>query len=240
MNVLGIIPARRDSKRVPGKNIRLLAGKPLIVYTIEAALKANSINRLIVSTDDREIADIAKQYGAEVPFLRPSELAEDNVPDQPVFVHALQWLKEHNSYEPDAIMHLRPTTPFKKPQTIDNVVQKMINVNADVVRTMTRVEGVHHPYWMYSLSESGRAFPFTNDIKVSKYYQSQLLPEAYRINSVADAIKTRVLFEGNILDNQNMAVVTVSGAEAIDIDTEFDFKMCECMIGLQHSDDHII
>jgi CMP-N-acetylneuraminic acid synthetase len=239
MNVLGIIPARGDSKRVPGKNIRLLAGKPLIVYTIEAALKANSIDRLIVSTDDREIADISKQYGAEVPFLRPSELAEDTVPDQPVFVHTLQWLKEHESYEPDTIMHLRPTTPFKKPQTIDNVAQKMIDTHADVVRTMTRVEGVHHPYWMYRLSDDKHAVPFMDDIKISDFFQRQLLPPVYRINGVVDAIKTNVIYDGNILDNTNMKAVVISEKESIDIDTEFDFKMCEHVIGLKHSDDHI-
>jgi N-acylneuraminate cytidylyltransferase/CMP-N,N'-diacetyllegionaminic acid synthase len=230
MEVLGIIPARGGSKRVPGKNIRPLAGKPLIAYTIEASLSAGSINRLIVSTDDNEIANISKQHGAEVPFLRPSELADDATPDQPVFVHTLQWLKDNDNYEPDAIVHLRPTTPLKSPQTIDNVVQKMIDTNADVVRTMTLVEGVHHPYWMYSISDEGRAVPFVKDIEVSKYYQRQLLPEVYRINGVVDAIKTHVVLEGNVLDSQNMAVVTVSGPEAIDIDTESDFMMCEYLL----------
>ena len=233
MEVLGIIPARGGSKRVPGKNIRLLEGRPLIAYTIEAALKADSLNRVIVSTDDREIAEISKQWGAEVPFLRPSELAGDDVPDQPVFLHVLQRLKENEGYEPDAIVHLRPTTPFKRPETIDKVVKKMLDTGADVVRTMTPVEGVHHPYWMYIVSDSGLAVPFMKDLKVSDYFQSQLLPEVYRINGVVDAIGTRVVLKGSILDCPNMAIVAVSGTETLDIDTEADFRLCEHLLAIK-------
>ncbi len=240
MEVLGIIPARGGSKRVPGKNIRPLAGKPLIAYTIEVALKSNSINRLIVSTDDMEIAEIAKQHGAEVPFLRPSELAGDTTPDQPVFLHALRWLKEHENYEPDAVLNLRPTTPFKTPDLINEVVQTMVDTQAEIVRTMRLVNGVHHPYWMYRLSDDKHAVPFMDDIKISDFYQRQLLPPVYRINGVVDAMKTNVIYDGNILDNTNMRAVVISEKESIDIDTEFDFKMCEYVIGLQHSNDHII
>lgn len=230
MKTLGIIPARGSSKRVPKKNIRLLAGKPLIAYTIEAALQSTHIERLIVSTDDKEIAEISKKYGAEVPFLRPAYLAEDTTPDQPVFQHALEWLKEHDNYEPEIILNLRPTTPFKTPKIINRVIQTMIDTQTDIVRTMTPVEGVHHPYWMYRLSEDGRAVPFVEDIKISKYYQSQLLPPVYRINGVIDAMKILVVQEGNILDDRNMVGVIISDLEAMDIDTEFDFLMCEFIV----------
>ena len=233
MKVLGIIPARGGSRRVPKKNIRLLAGEPLILYTIEAALKSKHINRLIVSTDDPEIAKVAEEYGAEVPFLRPASLAQDDTPDQPVFQHALESLKEHDGYEPDIVVHLRPTTPLKTPQTIDKVIEKMRETKADIVRTMTPVEGVHHPYWMYSLSENGRTTPIMKNIKVSEYYQSQLLPPVNRISCVADAMKASLIHEGVILDSNNMIGVVTSLEESIDIDTDFDFLLAECLLQMK-------
>lgn len=233
MNILGIIPARGGSKRVPKKNIRPLAGKPLIGYTIEAALESKHINRLVVSTDDKEIARIAREYGAEVPFLRPPELAGNTVPDQPVFLHVLERLKVQDSYEPEIVLNLRPTTPLKTPQTIDKVIKEIINTNADIVRTMSRVEGVHHPYWMYKISEQGQAAPFLDNVDVNKFYQRQLLPPVYRINGVVDAMKTKLICDGNILHNENMRGVTISEEESVDIDTEFDFALCECLINLK-------
>lgn len=230
MKAVGIIPARGGSKRIPRKNIRLLAGKPLIAYTIEAALRSTHLERLIVSTDDEEIAEISKQYGAEIPFLRPASLAEDSTPDQPVLRHTLEWLREYNKYEPDIVLNLRPTTPFKTPQTIDRVIQITADTGADIVRTMTLVEGVHHPYWMYTLSEDRDALPFMDGIEVTPYYQRQLLPPVYRINGVVDAYKTTVIESGNILDNHNMRAVVISEEESIDIDTEFDFKLCEFIL----------
>ncbi len=230
MKVLGIIPARGGSKRIPRKNIKILAGKPLIAYTIETAIKSKNIDRLIVSTDDEEIAEISKKYGAEVPFMRPSNLAEDTTPDQPVFLHALNWLKKYENYEPEIILNLRPTSPLKTLQTIDKVIQEMIDTNVDIVRTMSPVEGVHHPYWMYGLSEGGQAIPFIDDVDVSKYYQRQLLPPVYRINGVVDALKTKLVYEGNILNNNNMIGIIISEKESIDIDTEFDLMMCEFIV----------
>lgn len=230
MKVLGIIPARGGSRRVPRKNIRLLAGKPLIVYTIEAALHSTSIERLVVSTDDEEIAEVARKWGAEVPFLRPAELAKSDTPDQPVFLHVLEWLKDNDDYEPEIVVNLRPTTPFKTPQIIDRVVKKIRDTGADIVRTMTLVEGVHHPYWMYRLSEDGSAELISGDIKLSKYYQRQLLPPVYRINGVVDAMKTHIIYKENILDNQNMKGVIISEKESMDVDTEFDFMLCEYIL----------
>lgn len=230
MKVLGIIPARGGSRRIPRKNIRLLAGKPLIAYTIEAALHSTSVERLIVSTDDKKIAKVAQKWGAEVSFLRPADLAKDDTPDQPVFLHALEWLKDNDDYQPEIVVNLRPTTPFKTPQIIDRVVQRIIDTGADMVRTMTLVEGVHHPYWMYRLSEDGSVELFSGDIKLSKYYQRQLLPPVYRINGVVDAMKTHIIYEENILDNQNIKGVIISEKESMDVDTEFDFMLCECIL----------
>jgi CMP-N-acetylneuraminic acid synthetase len=230
MKVLGIIPARGKSKRVPRKNIRPFAGKPLIAYTIENSLQSTRISRLIVSTDSTEIAETARRYGADVPFVRPSSLAEDTTPDQPVFRHALEWLKEHEDYEPDIVLNLRPTTPFKTPQIIEKVIQRIVDTGADIVRTVTRIEGVHHPYWMYELSEEGYASPFVDHIDVAQYYQRQLLPDVYRINGVVDAMRTQVIHNGDILSTRNMVGVVIAPEDSIDIDNEFDFKVCELLM----------
>ena len=229
-SVLAVIPARGGSKRVPQKNIRLLAGKPLISYTIKAALGSKLINRLIVSTDNEEIAEIAKRYGAEVPFLRPASLAQDDTPDQPVFKHALQKLNEMDGYIPEIVLNLRPTTPLKTPEIIDRVIQKMVETQADIVRTMTLIEGVHHPYWMYSLSPEYKAATFVDGIVVEDYYQSQLLPKVYRINGVVDGFLLETIANGYMLGNENMFGVVTSNKESIDIDTEFDFNICEALI----------
>ncbi len=230
MKVLGLIPARGGSKRVPVKNIMHLAGKPLMAYSIEAALLSTRMDRLIVSTENSKIAEVAQKWGAEVPFLRPVDLAKDDTPDRPVFLHALQWLKDNENYEPEILLNLRPTTPFKTPEIIDKAVQRLIDTNADIVRTMILVEGIHHPYWMYRLSEDGSAKLFSENIKLSKYYRRQLLPHVYRINGVVDAMKTHVIYEESILDNQNMNGLVISEKESMDIDTEFDFKLCECIL----------
>jgi N-acylneuraminate cytidylyltransferase/CMP-N,N'-diacetyllegionaminic acid synthase len=215
---------------VPQKNIRLLAGKPLISYTIEVALESNHINRLIVSTDDEEIARVAEKYNAEVPFLRPASLAQDDTPDQPVFQHALGTLKEQNNYEPDIVLNLRPTTPLKTAHTIDKVVEKIRETKADIVRTMTLVESVHHPYWMYNLDENIKADAFLPNLSLDNYYQSQLLPNVYRINGVVDAYTKGTVIKGNMLANKNLYGLVISEEESIDIDLEYDFALCEYMM----------
>ncbi|MBU1160172.1 acylneuraminate cytidylyltransferase family protein [Patescibacteria group bacterium] len=136
--ILALIPARGGSKSIPKKNIYPILGKPVIFYTIEAAKRSGLIDRIIVSTDDEEIAAIAREYGAETPFLRPSKLAEDNTPDLPVFQHALSWLKEKENYQPDIIIHLWPTSPFRKDGDIDKAIDLLLeNPEADSVRSIT-------------------------------------------------------------------------------------------------------
>ncbi|MGB9639345.1 MAG: cytidylyltransferase domain-containing protein, partial [Anaerolineales bacterium] len=135
--VLAIIPARGGSKSIPQKNIRSFAGHPLIAYSIAAGLAAEMVTRVIVSTDDEKIAEIARQYGAEVPFLRPPEHAQDNTPDLPVFVHALEWLAENERYHPDVVVQLRPTSPIRRVSYIDQAVNLLLeHPEADSVRTV--------------------------------------------------------------------------------------------------------
>ena len=227
---LGIIPARGGSRRVPRKNIRPLSGKPLIAYTIEAAQAATALDRVIVSTDDEEIADVARRYGADVPFLRPAELAADDTPDAPVFIHALDWLSKEEGFHPELLVNLRPTSPFKTGEVIDEVIEVAIETGADVVRTVTRVHGVHHPYWMFEVAEDGFAGPVLPGIDLARFYQSQLLPPVYRLNGVVDAIRVAVIRTGESLPAQSVRTVEVDESTAMDVDTELDFRFCELLL----------
>jgi len=135
--VLAIIPARGGSKSIPRKNIRPFAGHPLIAYSIAAGLAAKTVTRLIVSTDDEEIAAISRRYGAETPFIRPAEFSQDQTPDLPVFRHALHWLAEHEGYQPEIIVQLRPTSPVRRVAHIDQAVRILLErPEADSVRTV--------------------------------------------------------------------------------------------------------
>ena len=225
-NILGIIPARSGSTRVPGKNIKELGGKPLIEYTIKAALESCKLDRIIVSTDDENIAVIAENLGAEVPFIRPSELSKNTTPDQPVFLHALKKLDEIDGYKPDIVLNLRPTSPFKSASTINCVIDAFKDPKVDIVRTMTLVKGVHHPYWMYNLTENEMATPFLSEININNYYQSQLLPPIYRINGVVDGYRSKKIIDGDILTGSIKGVI-ISENESIEIDTPQDFSLCE-------------
>lgn len=227
--VLAIIPARGGSKGVPRKNIRLLGGKPLIAYAIEVGLKSPSIKRVIVSTEDAEIAEIAKRYGAEVPFMRPTDLAGDTVPEQPVFRHALKWLEENEGYVPEFVLSLKCTTPLKTAGDIEAVVKKLKETDCDSVRTMTRVNGVYHPYWMYK-ERGDLAEPFVDGLDIAKWYQRQLLPPVYRLNGVVDGARRSVMMEKSNLWGNTMAMVEVPEDRAVDIDTELDFRVVEFLI----------
>ena len=133
--VLAVIPARGGSKGIPRKNIKLFAGYPLIAYSIAAGLQSELTTRVIVSTDDEEIAEVARKWGAETPFLRPAEFAADNTLDLPVFQHALAWLKEHENYVPDIVLQLRPTSPARPRTLVDDAIRLLIDhPEADSVR----------------------------------------------------------------------------------------------------------
>src|SRR5512139_3426113 len=134
-NILALIPARGGSKGIPRKNIRSFAGYPLIAWSIAAAKQSSCVTRIIVSTDDEEIASVAREYGAEAPFLRPAELAQDNTTDLPVFEHALQWLADNEGYKPDVLVQLRPTSPIRPKDCVDNAVRILMeHADADCVR----------------------------------------------------------------------------------------------------------
>lgn len=227
MSILAIIPARGGSKRVPRKNIRPVAGKPLMAWTIEVALACPSLDRVIVSTDDSEFAEIACKYGAEVPFLRPDDLAQDDTSDLPVYQHALSWLEERESYRPDIVVWLRPTAPLRIVQDVECAIEILIETKADWVRSVCSVE--HHPYWTMKLDRN-RLIPLLNGIDFIKYYRRQLLPPAYRLNGAVD-----VAWWGTLMDKQLLYTGDVRGyvmpvERSVDLDTELDFELAELLL----------
>lgn len=226
MKAIGIIPARGGSKGVPRKNIKLLAGKPLIAYTIETALQSKSLDRVIVSTDDQEIAKIALEYGAEVPFMRPKELAGDIVPDLPVFKHALNNLEGSERYHADMMVNLRPTAPLRIVEDIDAAVHKLIDTNADSVRSVCKVE--HHPYWMLKVV-GDRAYPLIEG-EEKKYPRRQDLPPIYRLNGAVDVSRRDNIIEKNTLYGEDIRVIIMNQTRSIDIDTELDFAIAEMIL----------
>ena len=230
MRNVALIPARAGSKTVAKKNIKLLNGIPLIAYTIKMALKNPRINKVIVSTDDEEIAGIAKKYGAEVPFLRPVELAQDNTPDRPVILHTLTWLKKNEQFEPDLLIYLRPTSPFKTNPIIDECLN-MIESEKELtsLRTVNIAEGTDHPYWMFK-NENNLLKPFIDNIRISKYYQRQLLPSCYKLNGVVDILKPNIVNNNENIFGNNIGFVEIDRLNAIDIDDELDFSFAEFLI----------
>lgn len=230
--LISLIPARGGSKGVKKKNIRNLAGKPLIAHTIEAALACPEVEKVYVSTDCQEIADVAVKYGAEVPFLRPAELAGDQVTDLPVIQHFIQWLEDNDELAA-SVAYLRPTTPFKTAAHISACYKKLQDhAQFTGIRTVTQSEGVFHPYWMFK-PENNILTSFVEGIDLKDYGQRQLLPACLRLNGVVDLFKTKNLAQNTIYGDA-IGFHLVEEQEAIDIDTEMDFLLCEFMISRKY------
>lgn len=227
---IAIIPARGGSKKIPQKNIKFLNDIPLINYTINVALSNANIQRVIVSTDDSEIAKISEECGAEVPFLRPASIAQDKTPDRPVILHILDWLKNKENFNPDRVLYLRPTTPFKNNEIINKCLEKLnSNPTATSVRTVHKAEGIDHPYWMFR-DKMGYIVPFIEGIDLSKYYQRQLLPECYKINGVVDIIKPEVVLNDSNMYGEKVSFIEINDIHAVDIDTQLDFEFAEFLL----------
>lgn len=230
-DVLALIPARGGSKSIPRKNIRPLAGKPLISHTIEQALGSAHISRVIVSTDAPEIATVATQWGAEVPFLRPAELAQDDTPDWPVFDHALRWLKANQNYEPDIVVHLRPTTPNRRVETLDRVIETFLNTpDIDSMRSVRPAE--YSPYKMVLIGPDGCIEPvIVPPGGRDKLWSTprQALPQAYQGDGYVDITRPRVILDGKCMFGERTKAYIID-EPVIDIDYEEDFRRAELML----------
>ncbi|MFI5260389.1 MAG: cytidylyltransferase domain-containing protein [Candidatus Paceibacteria bacterium] len=235
--VLGIIVARGGSKSIYKKSIASCADKPLMYYTIEAAKRAKSITRLIISTDDEEIADYAKSQGVEVPFMRPKELAEDLTPDLPVFEYILAELKSRENYVPDAVVHLRPTTPLKKAADIDTGVEFLFaHPEAQSIRSVC--EPLHTPFKMYNMREDGFLEPLLSKVfpeVFEKYPEAynmprQLLPKVWRHSGYVDVIRPEVISELHSMSGSKIFPLQFEKWRDVDIDSPYELSMAENII----------
>ena len=217
MRSLGLIPARGGSKGVPRKNVRDLAGKPLLVWTIEAALRCPSLARVVVSTEDEEIAAVARAYGAEVPFTRPADLAEDGTPDLPVYRHALEELGGGF----DALAWLRPTAPLRTAGDVAAALELLDDTGADCVRSVCLAE--HSPYWMGRI-EDGRLVPLLGELPP----QRQQLPDVVRLNGAVDVVRCASV--GNELFGGDVRAYVMPPERSVDLDSELDFLLAEALL----------
>lgn len=225
LKVLAIIPARGGSQGVPKKNIKILAGRPLIAYTINAALRSKYHPRVVVSTDDESIAEIAREFGAEVPFIRPSHLAKHDTPMLPVLQHAIECLKK-DGYNADIIAVLQPTSPLRTSEHIDQAISILLNTGADSVVSLCEAE--HSPYWMKKIDRAGRVTPFLDTEK--EYNRRQDLPKVYRLNGAIFITRPDIIVKkGRVLGDDTRAYI-MKVEDSIDIDTEFDFKIAELIM----------
>ncbi len=226
IDVLGLIPARGGSKGIPGKNIAPVAGRPLLAWTIEAAHASGRVSRLIVSTDDQSIADVARQYGAEVPFLRPAELAQDDTPGIEPVLHAVRWVEENEGYRPEYVMLLQPTSPFRSSEDILAAVELAQGRQADSVVSVCLAH--HHPFWTKSLDGDGRMQEF---IKLDRPYLSrQNLPDAYALNGAIYLVRREVLLaQRNFYGNVTYGYV-MPAERSIDIDSPWDLYLADLVM----------
>lgn len=226
--VLAVIPARGNSKSIPRKNIREFAGHPLIAFSIAAARQSNLVTRVIVSTDDPEIADISRRYGAEVPFTRPAEIAEDATLDLPVFEHALRWLAENEKYSPDVVIQLRPTSPIRPVGMVDEAVGLLLNhLEADSVRGVV-VSG-QNPFKMWKIDSHGVMQPLLDVIGIKEPYNAprQDLPQTYWQTGHIDAIRPRAILEKGSMSGDVVLPLLVDPVYTVDIDTLLDWQRAE-------------
>jgi len=229
--IIAIIPARGNSKSIPRKNIREFAGYPLIAYSLTAAHRSHFINRIIVSTDNEEIANVSRGYGAEVPFMRPAELALDDTTDYPVFKHALQWLATNENYHPDFVVHLRATSPLYPKQLIDNAIEVILNnPDADSVRGV--VPSSENPYKMWKITDSGCLTPLLQVEGLEEPYNTprQALPDTYWQTGHIDVIRYETIMKKQSLSGDRIYPVRIDPDFSVDIDTLMDWRRAEQLV----------
>lgn len=223
--IIAIIPARRGSKGLPGKNIRLLLGKPLIAWTIEAAKKSQYIDKIIVSTDFTKLSSVAKKFEAEVPFVRPKKLATASAKSADVILHALNRLEMNNDYY-DLVILLQPTSPLRTANDIDEAIKMLFSKKASAVVSVCEVE--HHPYWSNTLPKNNCMKNFMNPLIKGK--NRQQLPTFYRLNGGVYVARIAYFREQKSFFGDKTFAYIMPRERSVDIDTEFDFKFAEFLI----------
>lgn len=234
MEILAVIPARGGSKGVPRKNVKDLCGKPLIAWTIEAAQGSRHVTRTIVSTDDPEIAEVARHFGAEVPFLRPAEISQDLSTDVEFLLHALDFLKEKEQYEPDIVLRLPPTSPLRTAAHIDEGIEVLLkNPDADAVRPIA--EAPKHPYKLWKIGEGGTYLePFLpqsfTGFDQPNNLPRQMFPSAYIHTGAMDIMRRATIREQKSTSGKKLAYFFMPHEDSINIDHPIDFEIAEYLM----------
>jgi CMP-N-acetylneuraminic acid synthetase len=225
MNVVAIIPARGGSKGLPRKNILPLAGKPLIAHTIEAARLSGGIARIIVSTDDFEISQISKQYGAEVPFIRPQELSNDRASGTAVAIHAIEYLALHENYLPDAVLFLQPTSPLRSAMDIRDAIELHRKTGSPVIGLKLATE---YPQWMQRVDADDRVFPMFPELADADTRQE--LPPSYIVNGAIYLNSRENLLAHRSFSQPAPMAHIMPENRSVDIDTLEDFQRAEWIL----------
>ena len=226
--VVALIPARGGSKGVPRKNICLLAGKPLIAYAIATARASQLIDRVVVSTDDEEIAQVARHWGAEVPFLRPAELAQDDSPEWQTWQHTIRTLDESSpSQKIGVLVCVSPTSPLRAVADVDACISSLLETGADIVISVRNAE--RNPYFnMVTLDTEGYAGLVIPP--VGRVFRRQDAPAVYDLTTVAVAARPEFVMNSSSLFEGRVRTVIVPSERALDIDTELDFRIAEALL----------
>jgi len=220
MKIVAIIPARGGSKGIPRKNVKELCEKPLIAYIIETALKVKELDRVIVSTEDEEIAEVAKEYSAEVPFMRPEELTRDETPTLPVLQHAVKYLEDKENYKPDIVVLLYATSPLLKHERVSEAIKLLRARGFDSVLSVVEDRG---HYWVEKDDSYERLYP---KVLENRQYIQPLLKE----NGAIYVCKRELLMEKNSVVGGKIGFLKMQKKENIDIDEPIDFEIAEFLI----------
>ena len=221
--VLTLIPARGGSKGLPGKNIRPFFGKPLIARTIDSARDSGMGGRIVVSTDDKEIARVAAECGAAVPFLRPAEIANDAAPVLAAALHALAWFENHDGWKPEWLLLLQPTSPLRTADDIRRAFELVHAADTDAVVAVSETKS--HPFWIKTLDSSGHLQPFIADQKAPA--RRQELPLAYALNGLLYLVRVSTLKNEGAFCPVKTRPLVIPSNRAFDIDSEEDFLIAE-------------
>jgi len=234
MEILGLIPARGGSKSIPRKNIVPIAGRPLLAYTCDAALSSRALTRVILSTEDEEIAEVGRNSGVEVPFLRPADLAQDEIPAFPVLQHTLDWLHTHEGYKPEVIVLLQPTSPLRQAKHIDEAVGLLLEKGADSVVSVVEVPHQYNPLSVMKI-ENGRLLPFLPGEGI-QVLRRQDKPRVYARNGPAVLVsRTSVIKRTASLYGDLLIPYVMGWPESIDIDTYMDVVSAEFFLRGDHA-----
>ena len=236
-NAVGFIFCRGGSKAVPRKNLRLIAGKPLLGYAIEAAQGSQMLKRVIVSTDDDEIAQVARSYGAEVPFRRPTELAQDDSPELEAWRHAIKhWTTEEMGDELDVFVSVPATSPLRVSADIDRCVEKLIQSGSDIVFTLR--EAARNPYFNMLEKDSHGSWDLCKSPS-TRVNHRQSAPSVFEITTVAYAARPAFVMAAETLFDGKIEGCIIPEERAIDIDSEHDLMMAECLMRRRSEDESV-